>query len=103
MTGKIEIKLEGKPYEIITPFTLGDLTEIQVACARPASSDPAEESKRSVKLAVDVIVAALHCEHPQMTEEVVLNLRLLPGELGAAVTSIVDVLKPGSPTAHLAI
>jgi hypothetical protein len=70
-----ELKLGGQTYTLTVPLTLGQLIEANVGMSLAVSTDPQEEVRRSYKRAVDVLVAALKPEHPDVTAESLMAIR----------------------------
>lgn len=71
----ITIHLAGQAY-VIHPFTVGQLEELHVGVVLPESADPKENVRQLWKRNVDVIAAALSQDHPQITRDVIVKMRL---------------------------
>ena len=100
MTEKVDIILEGQPYPITTPLTLGQMCDAHVAVVLPASTDPAEQIKRNSKRSIDILVAGMQAEHPEITPEALSKMRITKLELNTAVVEILKLagLEPAKET-----
>lgn len=87
----ITFTLAGKDYAVTTPLTLGQAIDLRVAVALPDLPDPQENTRRSYMRSVQVIATALMAEHPEVTEETILNSRVTMEEIGDAVAKIFKI------------
>jgi hypothetical protein len=77
------IKIAGREFTL-RPLTLGQLRVILPAFARAAGLAKDD----AIDAAVDILVAALSRDTPEMTRAVLLETEMLPAELIAAVDAI---------------
>ena len=87
MTDKAIITLEGRGYEVVTPLKLGQLRALRVAVALPQVNDPQDDADRTFRRAVDIVAAALSAEHPDITADALMGMRVTDNELREAVTA----------------
>ena len=73
--GERTIKLGETEFTITVPLTLGQLMEANVGMALPASADPLEEARNSYKRTLNVLIAALKPENPNVTVESLMAIR----------------------------
>lgn len=87
-TYSLPIVLAGKTFKITCPFTLAQAENLKIAVVLPRSEDPQEEVKRETQRNIEVLVAALQPEHPDITADVLRSMRIRDSELSKAIIAI---------------
>ena len=85
------ITLEGKPYPLATPLTLGQIIDLKIAVVRPTAPDPQDEMRRSYQRSLDILTTALSAAYPEITEASLRGMTVSDAELTAAVSTILDI------------
>jgi hypothetical protein len=90
MSESVSIKLGDKTYAV-QPLTIGQIMDLRVAVALPPTGDSREDAKREMQRSIDVLVAALHLDYPDVTAESISAMRVPWAEFNTAVTGVLEL------------
>ena len=96
MTEKRTLILGGNEYPITVPLTLGQVADIQFESNAPTDPDPQEAARKSIQRIAAIIAAAARPEHPELTGDAIIAMRMTYGELQQAFSVVLMAQRYGA-------